>query len=495
MNRKIYTLVVLLLIGITKTYAQTWNQVGSYILGQNAEDYLGLEDEVAINSDGSVIAVASAKHDNYKGQVRVFKNVSGQWIQMGNSINGDTNSDNFGDAIALSANGLIIAIGAPNHAGNGSYSGQVKVFEFNQTTSSWSQLGNDIYGDSVDNFCGSSVDLSKDGLTLATSSPYNDNAFNNAGEVRVFHYNGTNWTQVGNSIYGQNANEKIYYSRLNGDGTVVATGSNNNAGHSGFVRVYKLVSNTWTLQGNEIVGEAAGDYASNPVLNDSGLTLAVGAYGNDNGGSDAGNVRVFNFDGTNWTKVGSDINGEAAGDWFGSALSLSSNGLVIAIGAYANDDGGNMAGEVKVFEYDSTNWVQVGNDIDGTADNDGLGQSLAISGNGQNIIIGIPRKDDNGYNSGAAVVYHTDSIINGIPNPLQNAISVFPNPTNGKFIIYNESAIYRAEIIDIKGEKIMDLKISSPNTEIDLSNKAPGIYFVKILDREGNTKVIKLIKK
>ncbi len=495
MKTKINILVVLLLVIIaTKANAQTWTQVGNMILGQNAEDYVGLEDNVAISQDGSIIAVASERYDNYRGQVRVFQNVSGQWVQMGNEMNGDTTSDNFGDAIALSANGLIIAVGAPQHAGNGNYSGQVKVFEYDQTTSSWEQIGSDIYGEETDNFCGLALDISNDGYTIAVSSPYNDNAYNDAGQIRVYHYDGTDWVQVGNSIYGENADEKIYYAKLNGDGSILATGSNNNSDYSGFVRVYKLVGNTWTLQGNEIVGEAANDHSSLPSLSDDGLTLAIGGNGSDVTGNNAGSVRIFTFDGTNWHQLGSTLYGEAAEDWFGgSAISLSSNGLRIAVGAFANDDGGDMAGEVKVFDYNGTDWIQVGNDIDGTADNDGLGQSLALSGDGQSLIIGIPRKDDNGYNSGAAVVYHTD-VTTSTPNISKKGISIYPNPTTGKFMIYNnERKAYDLELINTKGEKILDSKIFKANLEVNISGQPSGVYFVKM--QKGNNVIVKKIVK
>ena len=40
--------------------------------------------------------------------------------------------------------------------------------------------------------------------------------------------------------------------------------------------------------------------------------LAVGAYGNDGTGSNAGHVRVYEWSGGSWTQIGSDIDGEAA---------------------------------------------------------------------------------------------------------------------------------------------------------------------------------------
>ena len=46
---------------------------------------------------------------------------------------------------------------------------------------------------------------------------------------------------------------------------------------------------------------------------------------------------------------GSDIDGEAAGDWSGYSVSLSSNGSRVAIGAYENDGNGNDSGHVRVY--------------------------------------------------------------------------------------------------------------------------------------------------
>ena len=56
--------------------------------------------------------------------------------------------------------------------------------------------------------------------------------------------------------------------------------------------------------------------------------LAVGAPYNKGGGTDAGHVRVYNYTGTGWTQLGSDIDGEAAGDLSGHSVSLSGDGKV-----------------------------------------------------------------------------------------------------------------------------------------------------------------------
>ena len=66
-------------------------------------------------------------------------------------------------------------------------------------------------------------------------------------------------------------------------------------------------------------------------------------------------------------QLGSDIDGEAAGDFFGNSVSMNSDGDRIVIGAPFNDSTGNNAGHVRVYEYSNNSWTQLGSDIDGEA--------------------------------------------------------------------------------------------------------------------------------
>src|SRR5690606_33539581 len=85
-------------------------------------------------------------------------------------------------------------------------------------------------------------------------------------------------------------------------------------------------------------------------------------------------------------QIGSDIDGEHAGDESGHSVSISSAGDRVAVGARLNDDNGNNSGHIRVFELNSGNWVQLGNDINGEAAGDEVGQSVAISSNGNRVL-------------------------------------------------------------------------------------------------------------
>merc|ERR1712142_1160509 len=101
----------------------------------------------------------------------------------------------------------------------------------------------------------------------------------------------------------------------------------------------------WSQVGLDIDGEAAGDYSGSSVsLSSDGATLAVGATLNDGNGSNSGHVRVFRFNGNVWSQIGFDIDGQAADDYFGSSVALSSDGATLAVGAYYNDGNGSTSG-------------------------------------------------------------------------------------------------------------------------------------------------------
>ena len=81
--------------------------------------------------------------------------------------------------------------------------------------------------------------------------------------------------------------------------------------------------------------------------------------------------------------------------------------------------------------------------------------------------------------------------INEIKNPFLFTAS--PNPSSGIFTITSSEKINSIEIFDVLGNKIENLKIKNEPTEINISKKAKGIYFVKIVDEKGNFSVKKII--
>ena len=142
----------------------------------------------------------------------------------------------------------------------------------------------------------------------------------------------------------------------------VAIGAKFNGGngaHSGHVRIWEWSGSAWNKKGQDLDGEATGDIAGSAVaLSSDGTIVAVGAQYNDGMNGDfSGHVRVWQWGEPllYWKPMGSNasIDGEAAEDYSGNAVALSSVGDVLAIGAYYNDGagGGNNVGHVRVWRF------------------------------------------------------------------------------------------------------------------------------------------------
>ena len=128
-----------------------------------------------------------------------------------------------------------------------------------------------------------------------------------------------------------------------GDTIVVGTPYANSG--TGYVKVYKNISGTWTQQGAKITGEATYDYFGWSVsISATGDTIVVGSWG---GNTYTGYAKVYkNISGT-WTQQGAKITGEATDDHFGNSVSISATGDTIVVGAhYAN----SVRGYVKVYK-------------------------------------------------------------------------------------------------------------------------------------------------
>ena len=160
-----------------------------------------------------------------------------------------------------------------------------------------------------------------------------------------------------------------------------------------------------TQLGSDIDGEAAGDNSGTSVsMNATGDRVAIGAYSNDGTGSNAGHVRVYEYS-SSWTQLGSDIDGEAVYDFSGVSVSMNSAGDRVAIGASGNDGTGNLAGHVRVYGYSNSSWTQLGSDIDGEAAVDYSGQSVSMNSAGDRVAIGAYNNDGTASNAGHVRIY------------------------------------------------------------------------------------------
>jgi uncharacterized protein YjbI with pentapeptide repeats len=423
----------------------TWNKMGTDIDGEAANDNSGTS--VSLSSDGSIVAIGAIYNDangNDSGHVRVFEwkeftqsmanqyyysnqtqdsnqtkpliitpnNVApivGQsyWTQMGIDIDGEAAYDNSGYSVSLSSDGTIVAIGANYNNGNGVDSGHVRVYEWKEFTQS---MVNQYH------YSNQTQDSTQTKPLIITSK---DTDGNYIAPIIGNSY----WTQMGIDIDGEAAGDLSGYSvSLSSDGSIVAIGAYLNDGNSedsndnrGHVRIYQYDNNTssWVKKGDDIDGEAANDYSGRSVsLSSDGKIVAIGAIYNDGNTGDVydnrGHVRVYEWNGTAWSQLGQDIDGEAVGDRSGISVSLSGDGTIVAIGAPYNSTIGSNSGHVRVYQYDGTAWDSIGGYIVGEAAGDLSGTSVSLSSDGSIVAIGARGNDGNGSNSGRVCVYQYD---------------------------------------------------------------------------------------
>ena len=139
--------------------------------------------------------------------------------------------------------------------------------------------------------------------------------------------------------------------------------------NAGSVRIYAWNSTGWEQLGGDIDGESSYDYSgagASVSLSANGIRVAIGAAANAGGSFKAGHVRVhaLDDDSGDWAQLGADIDGADVYEQFGIAVSLSADGAALAVGSSSTSG----AGHVRVYAWSSTAWVQLGTDIDGEAD-------------------------------------------------------------------------------------------------------------------------------
>lgn len=486
MYKKLFFFLLLPVLGMSQV------QIGQDIEGEDADDQNGYS--VSLSSDGSIVAIGSPNSSKngltQSGHVRIFQNISGNWTQIGNKIEGTIHQSLSGRSVSLSSAGNIIAIGAPLNNNNGISSGQVSVYE--NISGVWTQIGNDINGMAAYNTVGYSISLSSDGSVVAISN--GDTSV--GGFVQIFKNISGVWTQIGNNINGESAYDGSGFSvSLSSDGSVVAIGATNNSGNggaSGHVRIYKNISGVWTQVGADIDGEATGDKSGFSVsLSSNGNIVAIGAPNNSGNGNFSGHVRIYENISGEWTQIGADIDGEATGDQSGYSVSLSSDGNTVAIGAPYNAGNGANAGHVRIYKNISGKWIQAGSDIDGIVVGENNGHSVSLSSDGKTVAIGTLRsKSLNGFFSGFVRIYDISNLSSN-DFVLEN-FNIYPNPTSDVLNINleNNLTLEKVTIYNNAGQVVKEVKEAT----VDVSTLSEGIYFVEVTTNQGKA-VKKIIVK
>ena len=332
-----------------------WGEVKK-LFASDGEEFDRFGFSVSISGDTIVVGASGA------AAAYIFERNEGgtdNWGEVKKLLASDGEEfDGFGGSVAIS--GDIVVVGARANTDFGDFSGSAYIFERNEGgTDNWGEVKKLLSSDGEDfEYFGDSVSVSGD--TIVVGAFGDDELANAAGAAFIFERN-----EGGTDNWGE---------------------------------VKKLLASD---------GEAVDIFGDSTSI--SGDIIVVGATGDDDLVSDAGAGYIFerNEGGTdNWGEVKKLLasDGEEH-DRFGESVSISED--IIVIGAHLDDDLGTSAGSAYIFERDeggTDNWGEVKKLLASDGEiSDKFGFSVSVSTN--NIVVGAFEDDDLGNMSGSAYVF------------------------------------------------------------------------------------------
>lgn len=269
----------------------------------------------------------------------------------------------FGDSVAMSADGTMGVVGANNHIDtNGVRTGAAYVFDANG--GSWTQQTKltPKNGTADDEF-GRAVAVSDDLRTVIVGARKDSANGHNAGAAYVFDGSNGSWTQR---------------TKITPDD-----------------------------------GDSDDFFGDTVALSNDGTTAVIGAFGDENPNEkNAGTAYVFTMTGDGWTQQAKLVPDDGdARDFFGKSIALAADGTTVLIGADEDDEpNGRASGAVYVFTAEGERWTQQAKLTPQDGDsNDMFGWSVAVAADGTTAIIGaVLDEDPNGFHAGSAYVFTAD---------------------------------------------------------------------------------------
>ena len=371
-----------------------------------AGDFFGIS--VAVSGD---TAVVGADHDDdvcpsdpncNSGSAYVFVRSGSTWSQQAKLTGSDgAAGDLFGLSVAVS--GDTVVFGAAWNDDAGPYSGSAYVFVRSGT--SWSQQAKLTASDSAaSDFFGISVSIS--GGTVVIGAEGDDDKGISSGSAYVFMRGGSSWSEQAKLTASDGAaDDRFGHSvAIIGDTVVVGAFLDDDKGSSsGSAYVFVRSGSSWSEQAKLTASDGVKfDLFGNSVAI-NGDTVVVGAFTDDDQGSDSGSAYVFVRSGTSWSQQAKLTASDAApGDVFG--LSVAISGDTVVVGSPFDDDAGASSGTAYAFARTGSTWSQQAKLTAGDgAAGDLLGRSVAVSGD--TVAVGANGDDDKGSLSGSAYVF------------------------------------------------------------------------------------------
>ena len=307
---------------------------------------------MSIDGDYAIVgAIGDDDKGSNAGAAYVFLRSGTTWTEQAKlKANDGQAGDLFGNSVSIS--GAYVIVGATGRDEHGGNTGGAYIFA--RSGSSWyeqaSLISNDI---DPHDFFGGSVSIS--GAHAIVGKTGDDDKGAGAGAAYVFVRSGSSWYQQRKITASNGGASDAFGGSVAIDGNYAIVGAIRedtrgvDAGAAYTFYRYQGGTNNWGEQAKITASDGqAADYFGYSVDIDGDYAI-VGAYKEDDKGTNAGSAYVFSRSGTSWTEqqklLASD--GEVD-DWFGYSVSI--DGDYAIVGAYAEDDKGSNAGAAYFFE-------------------------------------------------------------------------------------------------------------------------------------------------
>ena len=442
--------------------SNTFASAIEYFKSENPSFYGAYGRSVSLSNDGRTLAVGAAlediTHENSGAAYIYTRSNNNRWTVQATLAPDDNQPGDtlLGGSLDLSSDGNTLVVGASDEDSStrGSVrnnlvrgSGAAYVFIRN-TTGTWSQQ-NFLKASNIDenDAFGRSVSISGDGFTLAIAAPReesnaitingdqqnNDSSF--AGAVYVFVSRNGNWQQQAYIKAPVPVRGFGIELDLSDDGnTLVASGSIINGGNASWIFVRE--NNRWSVQtqlqeGSSVSLSGDGQVVAIGASNEGSNSTGVNGAQNNQLAPGSGAVYIYDRNGNTWEQQAYiKASNTDSNDRF-AAVSLSRDGLRLAVGAMgedsfsvgvggdqSNSNAGSNSGAVYIFDRSGNDWQQQFYlKASNTTANHGWGRVLSLSGDGQNLAIG------NDGESGAGAGIDADQSITD--NEVTGAVYVY----------------------------------------------------------------------
>ncbi len=313
--------------------------------------------------------------------------------------------DEFGKTVSISGDWAIV--GAPMYDdGDNANSGSAYIFKRDPDSGIWTEEIKLISSDTAafDRF-GFSVSIS--GVTAIVGAYYDGS---NSGSAYIFQLDGGNWVEQGKLTASDAANADEFGISVSIDANIAvvgARGDDDRGNGSGSAYVYVKPLSGWEDDNTETVKLRASDGLAGDQFGYSvavsGNTVIVGAFSDDDpvNGSGSGSAYIFQ-EGAPWLQKAKLTASDAeAFDNFGSSVAI--NGDTAIVGAWGNDDAGTNSGSAYIFEKPGASWVDSTESVKIVASDatEGIAFGYSVGISSDLVIVGAHAR-----RSGCAYVFH-----------------------------------------------------------------------------------------